>query len=403
MAKITTLSIFQLQRQHTKTTSDVLIRDDELKGFGIKITPRGLVSFFAEGRVKGQDKTRRIVIGRYPALNAVDARLAAAETLARMREGIDPVASRSRPGTGEDISFRALVETALAQKTLSPKTRYDYETSLHRFFEQWMELPVAAITSDLIYSRYLELTAPENEHCLAPGSALKTMRILSSLFRTASPGKRRGNRDALPNHNPVQPVLKLIAQPADDKPGKLTLQQVRLISEFTGTLEPHDRTILADWLTLSLVCGIGRTACLGILWRDIDFENGWIMQQQARKRVSITPLPASLLKRLGERNPEYRWLFPRENDNTRSMQSPPRQLNMLKKPLNLEFTQRDLVHIHQQACYELGFSRQQIAPVYSQHQWQTAKPHLVKRSRHLSLPMNEIAEFLFGQTHLNSR
>lgn len=46
-------------------------RDDELKGFGLKVT-KGSMSYFAEGRVNGS--TRRVTLGRHGVLTPDEAR-----------------------------------------------------------------------------------------------------------------------------------------------------------------------------------------------------------------------------------------------------------------------------------------------------------------------------------------
>lgn len=47
-------------------------RDSKQQGFGVRVSPGGTISFFAEGRVNG--KTRRITIGPWPQLTIEEAR-----------------------------------------------------------------------------------------------------------------------------------------------------------------------------------------------------------------------------------------------------------------------------------------------------------------------------------------
>ena len=71
-------------------TKDQYHRDDTLKGFAVKVTPTGRISFIAEGRVR-KGRSRRITLGRHPALAMKEARELAMNTLNEMQKGVDPV------------------------------------------------------------------------------------------------------------------------------------------------------------------------------------------------------------------------------------------------------------------------------------------------------------------------
>jgi len=78
----------------------VIIRDSQLKGFGIRLT-RGGSFFVVEGRVNG--KTSRLTVGKTELLSVEEARKRAIKLLSQMADGIDPKAlaclwqSKSRP------------------------------------------------------------------------------------------------------------------------------------------------------------------------------------------------------------------------------------------------------------------------------------------------------------------
>ena len=72
--------------------SDVLYRDANISGFGLKVTALGAKSFFVEARIKGGGRTRRKVIGRYPRIGVDEARTQALNYLALFNAGQDPIA-----------------------------------------------------------------------------------------------------------------------------------------------------------------------------------------------------------------------------------------------------------------------------------------------------------------------
>ena len=50
----------------TPNTKELLLRDIDLKGFGVRISPSGTKTFFAEGNFNRSRQTKRRSLGRYP-------------------------------------------------------------------------------------------------------------------------------------------------------------------------------------------------------------------------------------------------------------------------------------------------------------------------------------------------
>ena len=68
--------------------------DGELKGFGVRVTARGVKTFVLQRRVNG--KERRITIGRLGPLTTEQARREATSLLGAIATGRDPVAERKQ-------------------------------------------------------------------------------------------------------------------------------------------------------------------------------------------------------------------------------------------------------------------------------------------------------------------
>ena len=74
----------------TPATGELFLRDTELRGFGVRITPKGSITFFAEGRLR-RSRNKRISLGRYPVVSLENAREKAREALYKLNLGIDPL------------------------------------------------------------------------------------------------------------------------------------------------------------------------------------------------------------------------------------------------------------------------------------------------------------------------
>lgn len=157
-----------------KITKDVLdrlepssktafVRDSDLQGFGVRITPAGARSFIVERKMGG--KTVRHTIGRVGVLSLSQARKEALQKLASMELGDNPndqPAAASPPATS-DLSLDALLEAYLKERAstnppMKERTAKDYRALIHRCFEPWLDKPFTGITKADVVAKMAELT-----------------------------------------------------------------------------------------------------------------------------------------------------------------------------------------------------------------------------------------------------
>src|SRR5690242_3248773 len=83
----TSLTEAKLAKFTNDTLKDRFIRDTNLRGFGVRVSPNDVKSYFVEATVKG--KFVRKVLGRHPLILLSEARKTALETLRDLRYGLD--------------------------------------------------------------------------------------------------------------------------------------------------------------------------------------------------------------------------------------------------------------------------------------------------------------------------
>jgi integrase len=112
----------------TPKVTDSYLWDDELSGFGLKVTPTGSKTYLIQYRLGGrQGRTRRVTVGRHGVLTADQARIEAKKLLGDVAAGRDPADARDK--AKGSIAFGTAVEHFLDQHVgskLKPSTAGEY-------------------------------------------------------------------------------------------------------------------------------------------------------------------------------------------------------------------------------------------------------------------------------------
>lgn len=94
-------------------TGDVFLWDDELRGFGVKLTKAGVRTYIFQYRMGGRETpTRRKTIGRHGSLTPDQARTIAKGLAFKVHQGVDPIdEERDAEKRASTLAFSAYVET----------------------------------------------------------------------------------------------------------------------------------------------------------------------------------------------------------------------------------------------------------------------------------------------------
>jgi Arm DNA-binding domain len=160
--------------------ADMIIFDDDLPGFGIRLRAGGKRSWIAQYRVG--TKQRRVTLGDVRKLDADKARTAAKERLAKVTLGGDPQADKVAARAKAAVTLGSVVGTYLTSKkpTLRPKSFGETERYLRIYWRSLHGLPVHKIERRAVASRLAEITA-EN----GPIAATRARAALSALLAWA--------------------------------------------------------------------------------------------------------------------------------------------------------------------------------------------------------------------------
>ncbi len=198
------------------------VRDTELKGFAVKVTPAGKKVYIVENSVRGGSKKVTVTIGTHGIWTTDNARLEAKQILGMMAQGIDPnqekrralekrqkqVAQEEAIKKQSEITLKKVLEDYLRSRgeSLKESTRYIYRIVVASSLTDWMDTPIESITREMVEARHREITQSGKK-----GAANHVMRILRALFTYAITTYKRFDGERLLKENPVRRLSEVKA------------------------------------------------------------------------------------------------------------------------------------------------------------------------------------------------
>ncbi|NQV29375.1 MAG: tyrosine-type recombinase/integrase [Candidatus Marinimicrobia bacterium] len=338
---------------------DVFHRDSELPGFGVKVSPKRSLSFFAEGRIK-KGPTKRITLGKHPLLPLVDARKKAQEMLLIMRDGFDPKeleeeerqqrAKIAATNDAKQITLRTVFEEYQSIRDLKPKTLSDYNNTFDVCLSDWLDKPVPAITRREVEKRFIKIKDGQGK-----GQAAKCMRILASVLNHAKAYEvDEGVR--LITENPCDVLKeKKVDRKLKKRERYLDENEVRLVVDELSHIDHPDYAkqkvritgpTVADFLTLLLFTGLRRDEGARLEWKDVNFDKDYFTIHDTKNRTDHTvPMSTQVRDMLQGRydadEKHDQWVFPNRL-KTGHLQEPRKQIERIAEITGVKFTCHDL-------------------------------------------------------------
>jgi integrase len=298
----TQLSEPKLAKFTNVTRTDRFIRDTDLRGFGVRVSPKNVKSYFVEATVHG--KFVRRVIGQYPLKPLSEARRTALEALRELRYGSGTTGNPSQ----DIVLLKDVAEAFLLDKgaILRPTTMIDYTMVVRgSYFAPWMPLPVQSIKRRDVLDRYRLLCA---EHGV--GMANKAVRVLSSVLNYG-----RAIHPSLEDwSNPVRVLAEARAKrPVRPRTTFIPIDQLGIwlnaLDSYRNEVIPQERACRREdvWLLLHLLVmtGLRSNEARSLRWSDIDLDAGTVtIKPEVAKnhRKAVLPLNSWLVEQLGKRH-----------------------------------------------------------------------------------------------------
>ncbi len=271
--------------------------DDELKGFGLRVTSAGVKSFILQKRIHGKD--HRITLGRYGEITTEQARKDAMAKAGLIAGGGDPVADKRRDRASR-VTLKACLDDYFAsRKNLAPKTVQDMRATLEWGCPIWLTLPAARVTRNMVERRHKELG--EKGH----GAANKWGRYLRALLNFAASKYTDTEGQPILTDNPVKVLSATRAWYRVER--RQSVIQPHQIAAWWKAVQSLRNDAHRDYFITLLLTGLRKEEARGLAWDDVDFTARTLTVHGTKNHSSHTlpmgPYLAAMLnarERLGD-------------------------------------------------------------------------------------------------------
>jgi integrase len=273
---------------------ECFIRDDVVRGLGVRVTASGAKSFVFEARIKG--RPRRLTIGQWPDLTVVLARQKAMEIRAAVARGGDPGAEAE--AARKELTFRELT-TVYMERHAEPHKRsawQDGNTRRRYFPNGWNSRRLSDISRSDVARLHAKIGEMNGRY-----AANRTLALLSTIFNLARAW------ELLKGDNPAQGIKQFKEQKRERYLSPDELQKVN-----AALLEEPDwrwRT----YFPLALMLGTRKSELLAMRWADIDLAaRTWRIPETKAGNSHLLPLPTpamTMLESVPSRE-KSEWVFP---------------------------------------------------------------------------------------------
>ena len=334
--KITKTSVEQAP---IPATGQVFYRDEQLKGFALRVTAGGAKSFVVEKRINR--KVKRKTLGRFTEMTAEKARKKAIIFLGQVASGDDPI-SEQQDEEIQSVTLGEVFELYLKVRAgLKASTVQDYRRLMKEVFKDWQEMELRNITKDKVQKRHQDYGKRSEAR------ANNAMRLLKALFNFA-----RGQYESSQGHsffpeNPVDRLSHVKAWYRVERRRTLVKKSelpawFEAVERLRGEGDPTSETI-ADFLMLLLFTGLRRSEGMNLQWDDVDFvERTLTIHDTKNREPLILPLSDYLFELLKRREGQHEssYVFPGSSGGR--IIEPRKQLFKVAEWSGVAFTLHDL-------------------------------------------------------------
>ena len=270
---------------------DIILWDDQLRGFGCKITPKGKRVYFLYYRTR-DGQQRRPAIGRHGDITCEKAREIAARWLREVADGGDPSASHKQEKTAPtvaDLAQRYMEEYAPTKKPRSAEN--DERLWRLHILPALGKKKVHAVTREDVVKLHRGMRS-------TPANGNRVLSLLSTALNLAEVWRYRAD-----GMNPCRHVKR---HPEKSRQRYLTPEELGRLGEMLGEVEREnwDTPSIVPLIRLLILTGCRLREIMTARWDWVDFKARTLEVPDSKtgsKTVLLTPPALAVLDEIERR------------------------------------------------------------------------------------------------------
>jgi integrase len=371
------------------SSANQFLWDEDLRGFGAKITPSGSVSYILQFRMGGREtSTRRYTIGSHGSpWTPVTARGEAERLLMLIAQGIDPVdADKQRRREAVDLAFANYADR-FANSCKGTGWRRLVERSIRLYLKPILgKKPLPTITRADVVSVFDQM--PDEQ----VANRRNVFAVLRRLLRWAI---SRGDLKANPMEGMETPP------PVKARERWLNDEEIKLV----WNAAPQTHRCFGPIVRLLIATGQRREEVSGLAWEELNRNDGlWTLPGDRTKNGEPNSIPLNELAiaeldviARGDKWPRRGAIFPTSTGGAFTAYSkgkdkldkliakqegaplPPWRLHDLRRTLATGFQRLGVrFEVTEAVLNHVGGSRSGVAGIYQRHDWKEEKRAAVR-------------------------
>lgn len=299
-AKITKKLVDQLQAGD----KDVLVFDTVLKGFVLKVTPKGTKTYLVIYRMGGRDTPKqKVTIGRHGSPWTPDqARTEAEKLLASVRRGTDPAAEK-KARTKRGTTVADLADTYLTEH-VDVKNKPSTAVGFHRLVEKEIKPALGKLEVEKVTRA--DVAKLHHDMRDTPRQANQTLAVLSKMFSLAEVWGLRPDQT-----NPCKRIERYRENKRERFLSTAEVERLgKALAELDAAGSAHATVLAGLRLLLLTGCRVGEV--LALRWADVT--EGALVIRDAKAGARVHPIGALAQAFLAELPRSSEWVLPALTD-----------------------------------------------------------------------------------------
>lgn len=353
--KLTKASVKNLQLPLKDKPYYQIFRDDDLKGFAVRVTDQGVKTFILDKKIK--NKLVRVTIGRFGELTVDEAKTECQKLIGQYITGRDPVKEQKNQQKQAGITLQRVLDDYIQIRHLKSDTCDEYKSVVKGKFSHWLNKPMNIITKDMVVKLHSKIGEQSQS------AANKAFKVLSALFNFAIANYEDEVGNPFIADNPVIRLSQVRAwYPKKRRQTKIDIKDLPKWFKAVNKLHQSRADTIAEsvkyYLLLLLFTGLRREEAMPLIWAEFKSKDKEIAKKQStidleKKLLHIPdpknrqehwlPLPEYICERLEvyKQKTKSKYVFPNAK-NTNHMKEPRKTILQVVASSGVLFTSHDL-------------------------------------------------------------